>query len=150
MVGVIVNKKARNFEIIETFEAGIVLLGPEVKAIRSGNVNINDAFIKYKNGGIFLVNMKVDPINPNSFFEKFNSLRERKLLLKKSEIKRLIGKLQTKGLTAIPTKLYHRKRWIKIEIAIVKHKTKYDKREEIKQKEIDRKIQEILKRKGIR
>jgi len=145
-----VNKKLRDFDILETFEAGIVLLGPEVKSIRSGNVNINNAFVKYKNGEVFIVNMKIDPINPNSFFERFNSLRERKLLLKKSEIKKLIGKLQTKGVTAIPTKIYSKRRWIKVEIAIVKHKSKYDKREEIKKREMDRKIQEMLKRKGIR
>lgn len=145
-----VNKKLRDFQILETLEAGVSLLGPEVKAIRNKNLNINDAFVRIKNGEAYIINMNITPVSPNSFFERVNSTRPRKLLLKKNEIKRLIGKVQEKGLTIIPTKVYTKGRWIKVEIAIVKHKTKYDKREEIKKKEMDRKIQEIMKRKGIR
>lgn len=145
-----VNKKLRDFQILETIEAGISLLGPEVKAIKNRNLSINDAFVKVKNGEFFLINFNIIPISSNSFFERFDPLRPRKLLLKKNEIKRLIGKIQEKGLTLIPTKIYLKKRWIKIELALVKHKTKYDKREEIKKKEIERRIQEIMKKKGLR
>ncbi|MCS7165076.1 MAG: SsrA-binding protein SmpB [Candidatus Calescibacterium sp.] len=144
------NKKIRDFHILETLEAGISLLGPEVKAIRSKNISIDEAFIKIKNGEVYIINMNITPISSNSFFGRFDPLRHRKLLLRKHEIKRLIGKIEEKGITVIPTKVYDKNGWIKIEIAIVKHKTQYDKREEIKRKEIEKKIREIMKRKGLR
>ncbi|MCX7758907.1 MAG: SsrA-binding protein SmpB [bacterium] len=145
-----VNKKLRDFQILETFEAGVSLIGPEVKAIRNKNLSISEAFVKIKNGEVFIMNMNIIPISQNSFFERFNPIRSRKLLLKRNEIKRLIGKVEEKGLTIVPTKVYQKGKWIKVEIAIAKHKTQYDKRQEIKKKEIDRKIQEIMKRKGLR
>jgi len=144
-----VNKKAYyDYEILETYEAGISLLGPEVKAIRNSKVSLVDAYCKIKGSEVFIVNMNITPINPNSFFEKFNPLRERKLLLKKSEIKRLIGKVKEKGLTLIPLRIYAKNRWIKIEIALAKGKTQYDKRQAIKKKEEQREIQRILKLKN--
>lgn len=145
-----VNKKLRDFHVLETIEAGISLLGAEVKAIKNRNLSINDAFVKLKNGEFYLINLNIIPVSSNSFFERFDPLRPRKLLLKKNEIKRLIGKIKEKGLSIIPTKVYLKNRWIKVELALVKHKTKYDKREEIKEREVKRKIQEIMKRKGIR
>jgi SsrA-binding protein len=144
-----VNKKAYyDYEILETYEAGISLLGPEVKAIRNWRVSLVDAYCKIKGSEVFIVNMNITPINPNSFFEKFNPLRERKLLLKKSEIKRLIGKVKEKGLTLIPLRIYAKNRWIKVEIALAKGKTQYDKRQAIKKKEEQRQIQRILKLKN--
>lgn len=145
-----VNKKIRDFHVLETIEAGISLLGPEVKAIRKKNVSFGDSFVRLKNSEFFLINFNIIPISSNSFFERFDPLRPRKLLLKKNEIKRLIGKMKEKGLTIIPSKIYSKGKWIKVELALVKHKTKYDKREEIKKKEIDRKIQEIMKKRGLR
>lgn len=145
-----INKSLRNYQILETWEAGISLLGPEVKAIRNKNLSINDGFVRVKNGELFLVNIKIIPNFPNSFFERIDQDRPRKLLLKKKEIKRIIGKMQEKGLTIIPTKFYQKGKWIKVELALVKHKTQYDKREEIKKREMDRKMQEIMKRKGLR
>lgn len=145
-----INKNLRNYQILETWEAGISLLGPEVKAIRNKNLSINDGFVRVKNGELFLVNIKIIPNFPNSFFERIDQNRPRKLLLKKKEIKRIIGKMQEKGLTIIPTKFYQKGKWIKVELALVKHKTQYDKREEIKKREMDRKMQEIMKRKGLR
>ncbi|MFN4220334.1 MAG: SsrA-binding protein SmpB [bacterium] len=145
-----VNKKLRDFHVLETIEAGISLLGAEVKAIKNRNLSINDAFVKLKNGEFYLINLNIIPVSSNSFFERFDPLRPRKLLLKKNEIKRLIGKIKEKGLSIIPTKVYLKNRWIKVELALVKHKTKYDKREEIKEREVKRKIQEIMKRKAIR
>ncbi|MFN3995217.1 MAG: SsrA-binding protein SmpB [bacterium] len=145
-----VNKKLRDFHVLETIEAGISLLGAEVKAIKNRNLSINDAFVKLKNGEFYLINLNIIPVSSNSFFERFDPLRPRKLLLKKNEIKRLIGKIKEKGLSIVPTKVYLKNRWIKVELALVKHKTKYDKREEIKEREVKRKIQEIMKRKGIR
>jgi SsrA-binding protein len=145
----VVNKKAYyDYEILETYEAGISLLGPEVKAIRNSRVSLFDAYCKIKGSEVFIVNMNITPINPNSFFEKFNPLRERKLLLKKSEIKRLIGKVKEKGLTLIPLRIYAKNRWIKVEIALVRGKTQYDKRQAIKKKEEQREIQRILKLKN--
>jgi len=144
-----VNKKAYyDYEILETYEAGISLLGPEVKAIRNNRVSLNDAYCKIKNSEVFVINMNITPINPNSFFERFDPLRERKLLLKKNEIKRLIGKVKEKGLTLIPLKVYSKNRWIKLEIALVKGKTSYDKRQAIKKKEEQREIQRLLKLKN--
>lgn len=145
-----VNKKLRDFQVIERIEAGISLLGAEVKAIKNRNLSINDAFVKLKNGEFYLINFNIIPVSLNSFFERFDPLRPRKLLLKKNEIKRLIGKIKEKGLSVIPTKVYLKRRWIKVELALVKHKTKYDKREEIKKREVERKIQEIMKKRGLR
>lgn len=144
-----VNRKAYyDYEILEVYEAGISLLGPEVKAIRNGRVSLVDSYCKIKDGEVFIVNMNITPVNPNSFFERFSPLRERKLLLHKNEIKRLIGKVKEKGLTLIPLRVYSKSRWIKVEIALVKGKTLYDKRQKIKEREEKREIQRMLKLKN--
>ncbi|MGJ8454857.1 SsrA-binding protein SmpB [Pseudothermotoga sp. U03pept] len=145
---VAINKKARDYEIIETYEAGIELKGTEVKSLREKNVSFKDSFCRAKDGEIYLLNLH---ISPYKFANRFNHdpERPRKLLLHKREIKRLIGKLTSTGLTIIPTKIYFNQNGIaKVEIALAKGRKQYDKREEIKKQEMDKKIKMYLKHGG--
>lgn len=140
------NRKARHdFEIIETFEAGIVLLGPEVKSIKAGRVSLKDSYVELKNQEAWIKKLHVSPYEKNTG-QKIDPERTRKLLLHKYEIKRLIGKVKEKGLTIIPLKIYLKNNLIKIEIALVKGKKKYEKREKLKKKAIEREIERALKR----
>ncbi|UOD35497.1 SsrA-binding protein SmpB [Deferribacteraceae bacterium V6Fe1] len=141
------NKKAfYDYEIIETFEAGIELKGTEVKSCKSGKVNLRDSFIKVKDGEAFLLNTHI------SEYEKGNianhePTRTRKLLLHKREINRLIGKAQEKGLTIVPLKIYLKKNLVKVEIALVKGKQSHDKRNTIKEKDLKKEISRDFKNK---
>ncbi len=140
------NKKARfNYFVIESFEAGIVLTGREVKSIKSGRINLLGSYIFLKNGEAFLVGSDISPYQPENALFDYNSKRDRKLLLKKKEIDYLIGKTKEKGLTLMPLKVYTNKSLIKIEIALVKGKKKKDKRESIKKKDTEREIGRKLK-----
>ncbi|HOJ87400.1 MAG TPA: SsrA-binding protein SmpB [Pseudothermotoga sp.] len=148
MLIVAVNKKVRDYEVLEKYEAGIELKGTEVKSLREKNVSFKDSFCRVKDNQIYLLNLH---ISPYKFANRFNHdpERPRKLLLHKKEIKRLVGKLTTAGLTLIPTKIYFNEKGIaKVEIALVKGKKQYDKREEIKKKEIDKKIKTLMKHGG--
>ncbi len=144
---VAVNKKAqRDFEILETMEAGIVLKGTEVKSLREGRVSFKDSFCRVKDGEVWLLNLHIAPYDHASRVFNHDPERPRKLLLHKREIKRLAGKLQERGLTLIPTKIYFNERGIaKVEIALARGKKKYDKREEIKRKEMERRMREYMK-----
>ncbi len=140
------NRKARHdFEILETFEAGIVLLGPEVKSIKQGRVSLKDSYVEIKNGEAWIKRLHVSPYDKNTIL-KIDPERKRKLLLHKYEIKRLIGKVKERGLTVIPLKIYLKNNLVKVEIALVKGKRKYEKREELKKKAIEREIERALKR----
>ncbi len=140
------NRKARHdFEILETFEAGIVLLGPEVKSIKQGRVSLKDSYVEIKNGEAWIKRLHVSPYDKNTIL-KIDPERKRKLLLHKYEIKRLIGKVKERGLTIIPLKIYLKNNLVKVEIALVKGKRKYEKREELKKKAIEREIERALKR----
>lgn len=140
-----VNKKVRDYEILETYEAGLELKGTEVKSLREKNVSFKDSFCRVKDGEIYLLNLHISPYRHASHFNH-DPERPRKLLLHKREIKRLSGKLSGGGLTLIPTKLYFNDKGIaKVEIALAKGKKKYDKREEIKEREMQRKIKEYMK-----
>lgn len=139
------NKKVRDYEILETYEAGIELKGTEVKSLREKTVSFKDSFCRIKDGEIYLLNLHISPYR---FANRFNHdpERPRKLLLHKREIKKLTGKLSTTGLTLIPTKIYFNDKGIaKVEIALAKGRKQYDKREEIKRKEIDKKIKSFMK-----
>ncbi|MCX7991748.1 MAG: SsrA-binding protein SmpB [Proteobacteria bacterium] len=139
------NKKARfNYEIVESFEAGIVLKGSEVKSIRLGKVNIQDAFCLIRNGEAFIHNMNIQPY-PYSTYENHEPTAVRKLLLHKREIMRLIGKIQQKGYSLVPLKLYFKSGKIKIEIALARGKKEYDKKQKIKEREEKREIDRIEK-----
>lgn len=141
------NRKARfDYEILETFEAGLVLTGTEVKSIREGRVSLKDAYVDVRNGELYLVNMYVAPYPMAADMFQHDPERPRKLLLHRYEINRIIGKLTQRGLTAVPLKLYARGPWIKAEIALVRGKRKYEKRESIKRRELEREIERVRKR----
>jgi len=136
------NKKAYyDYEILEKFEAGIELKGYEAKAITSGKVSLSDAYGIIRNNEVFIVNLNISPYQPKNIRENYNPQRTRKLLMKKREIKYLIGKTQV--LTLIPLKIYNKKSKIKIELALARKKRKRDKREKIKREEDLRKIKKI-------
>ncbi len=140
------NRKARHDYFIEdTLEAGIVLLGSEVKSLREGNANIQDAYADEKNEEIYLLNSHITEYkwaNPMNHEPK----RPRKLLLHKNQIKRLIGKVQAKGYTIVPLSIYfNEKNKVKVELGIAKGKKQYDKRETEKKKDWDRQKQRALK-----
>jgi len=144
------NKKAYfNYEILEKFEAGVSLIGQEVKSIKTRGVNLAGNYIVLKGGEVFWVGANIHPYQPKNAPPDYNPERSRKLLLKKSEIKYLIGESQQRGLTLIPLKLYTtRSGRIKIEFSIAKGKKKFDKREQIKKREIEREIERELKSRG--
>jgi len=132
------NKKAwHNYSIEDRYQAGIALLGTEVKSLREGRANLGDSYGKIKNGEVFLVDAHISPYN---FGNRFNHdpLRTRKLLLHKKEIRRLIGKVQEKGFTLIPLRLYFSDGRAKVELGLAKGKKLFDKRETLKRKTMER------------
>lgn len=135
----------RDYHLLETYEAGIKLKGSEIKSIRSGKVNISDCFARVENGEAILYNLHIAPYKYETI-EKLDPKRPRKLLLHKSEINGLVGKTQAKGLALIATKLYLKKGFAKVELALARGKKLYDKREEIKRREAEREIRGSLKR----
>lgn len=142
----IVNNKKAYFEyfIEDTFEAGIVLQGSEVKSLRSGEASLLDSFVFLRNGEVFLKNMYIKPYKQSTSFTP-DERRDRKLLLSKKEILKLDRNIKEKGFTIIPTKVYFKDNLVKVEIATAKGKKLYDKRETIKKREQDRDIERKLK-----
>jgi len=129
-----------NFEVIETFEAGIVLTGSEVKSVRNFKVSLQDSYCQIEKGEIYICNLHIAPYE-FSTTTKFNPKRKRKLLLHKHQINKLIGKLTQKGLTLVPSEVYFNERgFCKITICLVKSIKKYDKREKIKKREIEKEM----------
>lgn len=144
-----VNKKAyHNYEILETDEAGIVLSGPEVKSVKQGRIDLSSGYVSIDQNQIpWLINVRIAPYPPaKGIQENYNPSQPRKLLLRKKEISSLIGKIKIKGLTIVPLKVYNNKGFVKVEIGVARGKKKFDKREEIKKREVERKIKEELKR----
>jgi SsrA-binding protein len=140
------NKKARHdYFIDDVMEAGMVLLGAEVKSLRDGRANLVDSYARIKNGEVFLYKMHISPY-PFAHHIQLDPVRPRKLLLNKREIKRLIGKTEEKGYTLVPTKVYFERGRAKVEIALAKGKRKYDKRHALKEKEMKREVDEARKR----
>ncbi len=140
------NKKARfNYEILETFEAGVVLHGTEVKSIRQKKVSIQESYARIKNGEVFITGMNISEYLMGNRYNH-DPLRERKLLLHKREIKRLTGKLQEKGLTLVPLKIYIKNGKVKIELGLGKGKAKYDKRKTIQERDQNRDMQRDIKK----
>lgn len=139
------NKKAFfDYFIEDTYEAGIALVGSEVKSIKMGKVNLKDSYCSIDGGEVFLKNCFVTSYEKGSFFNK-DEKRPRKLLLHRYEINKLIGKVKEKGYTLIPTKIYFSDGLVKVEIALAKGKHTYDKRASIKEKEVKRNIQRQIK-----
>lgn len=141
-----VNRRARHeFHIEETFEAGIALLGSEVKALREGKANLKDSFGRLEGDEVFLWNAHISPYGPASQFGH-EPTRPRKLLLHHEEIARLRGKVQERGLTLVPLRLYFKNGRAKVELALARGKKHYDKRESIKEREVQREIDRAMRR----
>jgi SsrA-binding protein len=141
----VVNRQARfNYEILERIEAGISLEGTEVKSIREGRANIKEAYADIRNGEVYLIGAHISPYSHGNI-TNHNPLRERKLLLKSSEIKKLQGKIMEKGLTLVPLRLYLKGRLIKLELGVGRGKKQVDKREDIKKREQEREVQRAMK-----
>jgi len=140
------NRKARHdYFIDEIYEAGIVLIGPEVKSLRQGRASLKDSYARVKNGELFLHNMHIAPY-PFAHHLDIDTTRTRKLLMQKSEIKRLIGKTEEKGYALIPLSIYLLRGIIKVELALAKGKRKYDKRYALKEKEMKRELDQLKKK----
>jgi SsrA-binding protein len=129
------NKKARHdFFIHDEYEAGLVLVGSEVKSLRAGKANLKDAYGKIKNGEVWVYQMHISPY-PYAYYNNHDPLRPRKLLLHKYEIKKLYGKLNEQGMSLIPLKLYFKDGKVKISLGVAKGKKKYDKRATIRERD---------------
>jgi len=139
------NRKAtHDFELIETYEAGMVLLGTEVKAIREGRVNLRDSFALVEGGEVFLYNVHISPYSHRGYADH-EPLRRRKLLLHRNEILKLTGKTVEKGMTLVPVRMYFKNGRVKIAVSLAKGKKDYDKRETIKRREVDRETRAAIK-----
>jgi len=146
------NKRAKfDYEILETFEAGIELLGFEVKSVKAGQVNLKGSYVVIQFTGpkgkpeAWLINAHISPYKPAGKI-KYNPTRSRKLLLHRKEINYLLGKQKEKGLTLVPISLYTDKKWIKLEFGIGRGKKKFEKREKIKKREAKRKMERAMRK----
>lgn len=139
------NKKARHdYAVLDTMEAGMVLQGTEIKSIRNSRINLKDGFVRVRNGEAFLYNVHISPYEQGNIFNH-DPLRTRKLLLHKKQIARLVGETKNTGITIVPLKVYIRDGYAKVLIGIAKGKKQYDKREDLKHKDVDRQISRTLK-----
>ncbi len=140
------NRRARfDYEILETIEAGIELRGFEVKSVKTGHINLAGAFAVIKNNEAWLLNTTIPPYQPGNTPSDYDPTRSRRLLLRKSEIKELIGRASQKGLTLVPLKVYTKKSKIKVLLGLGRHKKKGDKRETIKKREAEREMERATK-----
>jgi SsrA-binding protein len=139
------NRKAfHDYHILDTYEAGVVLLGTEVKAIREGRVNLRDSFARVENGEVFLYNVNISPYSHRGYAEH-EPLRERKLLLRRDEIRKLIGRTVEKGMTLVPLRMYFKQGRVKVAVGLAKGKKDYDTRETIKRRETERETRAAVK-----
>jgi SsrA-binding protein len=139
------NRKAfHDYHIVESFEAGIVLVGTEVKAIREGSANLRDSFARVEDGEIWVYNIHINPYSHRGYADH-EPTRRRKLLLHRSEIRKLIGKTVEKGMTLVPTRLYFDHGHVKVTLALARGKQAHDKRETIKRREADRETRAAVK-----
>jgi SsrA-binding protein len=139
------NKKAfHDYEITERFEAGMVLLGTEVKSLREGRANLKDSYARVKKNEVFIYGLHISPYS-HATYDNHDPERVRKLLLHRLEIKKLLGKTQERGFSLIPLKLYFKDGKAKVEIALARGKKEYDKRESIKRKEEARELDRMRK-----
>ena len=139
------NRKAfHDYHVLETWEAGLVLLGTEIKAIREGRVNLRDSFARVENGEVWLANVHISPYS-HSGYSSHEERRQRKLLMHKHEINKLTGLVREKGLTLVPLQLYFKNGRLKASLALVKGKQAHDKRETIRRREVDRETRAAVK-----
>jgi SsrA-binding protein len=145
-VNLVEHKKARlDYEILEEYEAGIELLGFEVKSLRAGNAKLEGSHVIVRGGEAFVVGMVVSPYQPSNTPKEYDPGRSRKLLLTKKEIAALAGAEGQKGLTVVPISVYNKKGKLKIKIAVARGRKKYDKRQVLKKRDTDREIRRTLK-----
>ncbi len=141
------NRQARFlYEILDTYEAGIQLMGSEVKSIRAGKINLQDGYALIRNGEAWLINVHISPYQASGNYFNHEPRRTRKLLLKRKEISKLIGQVEQKGLTLIPLKMYFKGGWIKVSIGLGKGKKLHDKRETMKRRDDQREMARAMKR----
>src|SRR4051812_39134984 len=139
------NRKAfHDYHLLESFEAGIALLGTEVKAIREGRVNLRDSYARIDDGELYLHNVNISPYSHRGYADH-EPLRQRKLLLHRDEIRKLIGKTVEKGMTLVPVRMYFKNGKVKVSISLAKGKKEYDKRETVKRREADRETRAAVK-----
>jgi SsrA-binding protein len=139
------NRKARHdYHILETWEAGVSLLGTEVKSIREGRVNLRDSYARVQNEEIWMMNVHISPYSHRGSAEHAE-MRERKLLLHRHEIRKMLGRVAEKGLTLVPLELYFKKGRVKVLLALAKGKQAHDKRETIRRREVDRETRAAVK-----
>jgi SsrA-binding protein len=147
MLGNVKNKKAGfNYEILDKYTAGMELLGTEVKAIKKGWGSLEGAHVVIRSGEAFLVGATIPPFQPANTVEGYEPTRTRRLLLQKKEISELEKSLQNKGLTIVPISMYNKGRYIKLDLALARGKKKFDKRETIKKRDVERDLGRSLKR----
>lgn len=140
------NKKAGHEYFLEdTYEAGIVLEGNEIKSVRLGKVNLKDSYAVIDKGEIYLRNCHISAYEKGTYFNRYEALKDRKLLLHKQEIARLVGKINEKGYSLIPTKMYFEGSLVKVEIALAKGKQLHDKRDSLKEKQQKRQLDRVMK-----
>ena len=139
------NRKAfHDYHILETFEAGIALLGTEVKGIREGRANLRDSYARVESGEVWLFNVHINPYSHRGYSDH-EPTRKRKLLLHRQEIRKLIGRTVERGMTLVPTRMYFKNGHVKIAIGLAKGKQAHDKRETIKRREADRETRAAVK-----
>ncbi|HEY5657123.1 MAG TPA: SsrA-binding protein SmpB [Myxococcota bacterium] len=142
------NRRARfEYEVLETLETGIALVGPEVKSLRAGKASLSDAYAIVRRGEVVLLNLHISPYEPATR-ENPDPRRERKLLLHRAEIGRLAGKVRERGFTLVPLLLYFRGGRAKVELGLVRGKRSHDRRESIRQRESDRELARATRRRG--
>jgi SsrA-binding protein len=140
------NRQARHqYEVLDTFEAGVELRGTEVKSIRAGKVNLRDGYAQVRDGQVWLQNVHISPHSSTIQAYNHDPVRSRRLLLHREEIRKLIGKVEQQGLTLVPLKMYLVRGWVKVTLALAKGKKLHDKRESLKRKQAKREIERALK-----
>lgn len=140
------NRQARFlYEILEVYEAGIELTGTEVKSIRAGKINLKDGFARIRNGEAYLLNVHISPQESVGNFFQHDPRRTRKLLMHQREIRKLIGETEQKGLTLVPLKMYFKRGWIKVAIALARGKKVHDKRDDLKKRQDKREMERAMK-----
>lgn len=141
-----VNKRARfDYDILETFEAGLQLLGTEVKSVRAGNMSLRGAFVTLHSGDAFLINATVPPWQVQNAPAGYDPVRSRKLLLKKEELKYLIGSKESKGLTIVPIRVYSKRHHLKLEMGLARGKRQFQKKEQKKERDIRREVERMMR-----
>ncbi|MCS6783226.1 MAG: SsrA-binding protein SmpB [Gloeomargarita sp. SKYBB_i_bin120] len=140
------NREARHlYDILETYECGIELKGTEVKSVRAGKVNLRDGFARFKDGELYLMNVHISPYETASTYFNHDPRRTRKLLLHRAELRKLLGKVEQKGLTLVPLKMYFKGDWAKVLLGLARGRKLHDKRQALKEREQKREIERALK-----